>query len=241
MTQHTRKKQLLSTIFSSILFITASTTTVLADEEFTTKNFKKNFSYIIGGQIAQQFKHQGIDIDYDEVFAAMMDVKAQRPSKLTPDQIQATMEKAQQIEQQKLEQQKGAQKGLQEEGEKFLANNAKREEVTVLESGLQYQVLSSATKKDTASPQITDKVSVHYKGSLTNGIVFDNSYDRGQPAIFPLQGVIPGFSEALTKMKVGDKWRVFIPYQLGYGERGAGATIPPYSTLVFELELLKIL
>ncbi|WP_310588817.1 FKBP-type peptidyl-prolyl cis-trans isomerase [Dyadobacter flavalbus] len=123
------------------------------------------------------------------------------------------------------------------EGEKFLEENKKRAGVTTTESGLQYEVIKTG---DGPKPAETDKVKTHYHGTLTNGTVFDSSVDRGEPVEFPVNGVIKGWTEALQLMPVGSKWKLFIPYQLAYGERAAGPQIPAYSALVFEVELLEI-
>jgi len=124
------------------------------------------------------------------------------------------------------------------EGEAYLAENAKREGVVVTASGLQYEII---TEGSGAKPSRSDTVRTHYHGTLINGTVFDSSVQRGQPAEFPVGGVIAGWTEALQLMPVGSKWRLHIPYQLAYGERGAGGAIGPYSALVFEVELLDIL
>jgi FKBP-type peptidyl-prolyl cis-trans isomerase FklB len=123
------------------------------------------------------------------------------------------------------------------EGEAFLAENKKKEGVKTLPSGLQYKVIKEGTGK---SPKATDKVSTHYRGTLIDGTEFDSSYKRGQPATFPVNGVIPGWTEALQLMKVGSKWQLFIPSKLAYGERGAPPVIGPYSVLIFTVELLAI-
>jgi FKBP-type peptidyl-prolyl cis-trans isomerase FklB len=123
------------------------------------------------------------------------------------------------------------------QNKKFLEENKKAEGVTTLPSGLQYKVLKSGTG---ATPTADDTVRTHYKGTLIDGTVFDSSYDRGEPAEFPVGGVIKGWTEALQKMKVGDKWQLVIPSELAYGESGAGGVIPPHATLVFEIELLDI-
>ena len=128
-------------------------------------------------------------------------------------------------------------KGAKSEGEKYLSENAKKEGVTTLPSGLQYQVLKEGNGK---SPKATDKVVCHYEGMLIDGTMFDSSIQRGEPATFPLNGVIAGWTEGLQLMKEGAKYRFFIPYQLGYGERGAGASIPPFATLVFDVELIEV-
>ena len=123
------------------------------------------------------------------------------------------------------------------EGTAYLAKNGERKEVTVLPSGLQYEVLSSGSG---ATPGLNDKVTTHYTGTLLDGTVFDSSVERGQPASFPVSGVIKGWTEALQLMKEGDKWKLYIPYDLAYGERGAGAQIGPYATLIFEIELISV-
>jgi len=124
-----------------------------------------------------------------------------------------------------------------EEGEKFLAENAKREGVKTTASGLQYEVLEATIGQ---KPKATDSVRVHYEGTLIDGTVFDSSYKRGESIAFPLNGVIKGWTEGLQLMSVGSKYKFFIPYQLAYGERGAGASIPPYAALIFTVELLGI-
>ena len=124
-----------------------------------------------------------------------------------------------------------------EEGEKFLAENAKREGVKVTPSGLQYEVLEATLGQ---KPKATDTVKVHYEGTLIDGTIFDSSYKRGESIEFPLNGVIKGWTEGLQLMSIGSKFKFFIPYQLAYGERGAGGSIPPYAALIFTVELLGI-
>ena len=124
-----------------------------------------------------------------------------------------------------------------EAGEKFLAENASKEGIVVLESGLQYEVLTAAIGM---KPTAEDSVRCHYEGRLIDGTVFDSSYRRGEPAIFPLRGVIRGWTEGLQHMAVGSKFRFYIPYQLAYGAQGAGGSIPPYAALIFDVELLGI-
>ena len=135
------------------------------------------------------------------------------------------------------EQQEAAGKAAREAGENFLAENAKREGVKVTESGLQYEVLTPALGM---KPVAADTVSCHYEGRLIDGTVFDSSYRRGEPASFPLQGVIRGWTEGLQLMSIGSKCRFFIPFELAYGAQGAGGSIPPYAALVFDVELLGI-
>ena len=126
---------------------------------------------------------------------------------------------------------------MKKEGQEFLTENGKREGVVSLESGLQYEVINEGTG---ATPALTDKVRTHYHGTLIDGTVFDSSVERGEPISFPVNGVIAGWTEALQLMKVGSKWRLFVPYDLAYGERGAGQDIGPFATLIFEVELLEI-
>lgn len=135
------------------------------------------------------------------------------------------------------EQQEVAGKAAREAGENFLAENAKREGVKVTETGLQYEVLTPALG---IKPTPTDTVTCHYEGRLIDGTVFDNSYRRGEPASFPLQGVIRGWTEGLQLMSIGSKFRFFIPFDLAYGAQGAGGSIPPYAALIFDVELLGI-
>ena len=124
-----------------------------------------------------------------------------------------------------------------QEGEDFLKNNAKNPSVTTLRSGLQYEIITAGNGP---KPTLSDKVETHYHGTLLDGTVFDSSVDRGTPISFPVNGVIKGWTEALQLMPVGSKWKLYIPYYLAYGERGAGASIGPYSTLIFEVELISI-
>jgi FKBP-type peptidyl-prolyl cis-trans isomerase FklB len=128
-------------------------------------------------------------------------------------------------------------KGLAAAGEAFLAENAKKPGITVTASGLQYEVITQGTG---AIPSSTSKVKTHYHGTLIDGTVFDSSVNRGQPIDFPVNGVISGWTEALQLMPVGSKWRLYIPHNLAYGERGAGASIKPYSALIFDVELIDI-
>ena len=129
-------------------------------------------------------------------------------------------------------------KAAKAEGEKFLAENGKKEGVVTLKSGLQYEVLREGNGK---KPKATDQVKCHYEGTLINGQVFDSSYKRNEPAVFPLNQVIPGWTEGLQLMQEGAKYRFYIPYILAYGESGAGGSIPPFATLIFDVELLEVM
>jgi len=157
---------------------------------------------------------------------------------LNGDKLEMTEVQAQGLVQEFLrEQQEAAGKAAREAGENFLAENAKREGVKVTETGLQYEVLTPALG---IKPTPTDTVTCHYEGRLIDGTVFDSSYRRGEPASFPLQGVIRGWTEGLQLMSIGSKFRFFIPFDLAYGAQGAGGSIPPYAALIFDVELIGI-
>ena len=157
---------------------------------------------------------------------------------LNGEKLEMTEVQAQGLVQEFLrEQQEAAGKAAREAGENFLAENAKREGVKVTETGLQYEVLTPALG---IKPTPTDTVTCHYEGRLIDGTVFDSSYRRGEPASFPLQGVIRGWTEGLQLMSIGSKYRFFIPFDLAYGAQGAGGSIPPYAALIFDVELIGI-
>lgn len=189
-------------------------------------------SYALGIGIGRQLADMGAnDIVTEDFAAAMKDV-------LTGAQLQIDETEAQAMVQEYL-QRKGEErlKNVKAEGEAFLAENAKKEGIVTLPSGLQYQVLQEGNGK---SPKATDQVKCHYEGTLINGKVFDSSYRRGEPATFPLNGVIAGWTEGLQLMKEGAKYRFFIPFNLAYGTRGAGQDIRPYATLIFDVELIEV-
>ena len=195
-------------------------------------------SYALGIGIGRQLSQMGAaDLNIDDFAQAIKDVIA-GDLKLGDAEAQQIVQEffAKQEEKQKAE---AAEKGkaAKQDGEKFLAENGKKEGVITTASGLQYQVLREGNGQ---SPKATDTVECHYEGTLIDGTKFDSSYDRGQTATFPLNQVIAGWTEGLQLMKEGGKYRFFIPYELGYGERGAGASIPPFSTLVFVVELVSV-
>ena len=194
---------------------------------------KKNLSYAIGQQIGRQFKAQGLDIDAPTLTASIQDALKGKKSKLTPEQMEATMKKARDAQMAKSE---AEGKENRAKGDKFLADNKSKPGVKTTASGLQYQVLTEGTGK---SPAATDTVKVNYLGTLIDGTKFDSSYDRKEPAQFPLNGVIKGWTEGLQLMKVGGKTRFFVPSDLAYGPQGRPG-IPPNSVLIFEVELLEI-
>ena len=189
-------------------------------------------SYSLGLLMAQNFKSQGFDkIDEQSFNAGIHDILAGNEPKYT-------LEEANGILQQYMQKKQEAKfEGNIAEGKAFLEANAKRSEVTVLPSGLQYEVLKEGGG---AKPGATDKVTVHYHGTLIDGSVFDSSVDRGEPATFGVNQVIKGWTQALQLMPSGSKWKLYIPSDLAYGSRGAGGKIGPYSTLIFEVELISI-
>jgi FKBP-type peptidyl-prolyl cis-trans isomerase FklB len=183
-------------------------------------------------------KRQSIDIDPDILAQGIKDVFAGGKLLLTEEEFRNTMEnfRKDMMAKQKMQMQEISDKN-KKEGEEFLAENKNKEGVITLPSGLQYKVIKEG---DGNLPKATDTVTVHYRGTLIDGTEFDSSYGRGEPATFPVNGVIPGWTEALQLMKAGSKWQLFIPSNLAYGERGAGGRIGPNSTLVFDVELLSI-
>lgn len=190
-------------------------------------------SYALGLGIGQQLKSMDIENFSIESFAkSIADVLSGAKTEMTAAEAQKMLNGYFQEKEAQ-----SARKNI-EAGKAYLKENGSREGVVTTASGLQYEVLSEGTGK---SPKATDKVRCHYEGRLTDGTVFDSSYQRGEPADFGLNQVIAGWTEGVQLMKEGAKYRFHIPYLLGYGERGAGASIPPYSTLVFDVELIKVL
>ena len=189
-------------------------------------------SYALGLSMGQNLMGSGVEkLNYQDLAAGIEDV-------LTHAQPKITYQEAQQVLNQFFQELEAKVAGAAKaEGEKFLAENAKREGVKVTASGLQYEILEPSLGQ---KPKATDTVRVHYEGTLIDGTVFDSSYKRGESISFPLNGVIKGWTEGLQLMSIGSKYKFFIPYQLAYGERGAGASIPPYAALIFTVELLGI-
>ena len=216
----------------SLLFIFCGLFISINLQAQQTESMKDTLSYSVGVMIAQGLKSQGLkNLTATDLAKGINDV-------LDGNTLAINENDAMQIFQTHLQAQKAKEfEGQIGEGRNFLEANAKREGVVTLESGLQYEVMNEGTGM---SPKATDKVTVHYHGTLIDGTVFDSSVERGSPASFPVNGVIKGWVEALQLMKPGDKWKLFIPYDLAYGERSAGPKIKPYSTLVFEVELLSI-
>ena len=203
-------------------------------EKFTS--IETQASYGIGLQMGEQLRANPFEgLDIAAVQEGLADAFNNQPAQVDNDTLRAAFNEIHEIMQ--------AAKSVEfaeviTQGEEYLAQNAEREEITVTESGLQYEVVSQGEGE---VPTLNSTVRVHYHGTLLDGSVFDSSYDRGQPAEFPVSGVIKGWTEALQMMPVGTKWRLYVPHELAYGERGAGAAIAPYSTLVFDVELHAIL
>lgn len=192
----------------------------------------EKISYSLGLNIAASLKSSGVEaLDMDAFYRALKTAFEGGETEISAEEANQILQKYfTGLQSKMVEKAKAA-------GEAFLEENGKREEVTVLESGLQYEVL---TKGDGNMPQATDQVKCHYHGTLVDGSIFDSSVQRGEPAVFPVNGVIQGWVEALQMMPVGSKWKLYVPSDLAYGERGAGQAIAPHATLIFEVELLEI-
>ena len=192
----------------------------------------EKLSYALGMVIGHNLKGMGVKgldaAQFAQAAAAVIEGTATTLTDAEAQQLVSDFVQRQQAE---------AGMAVREDGERFLAENAKKEGVTVLPSGLQYTVIKEGNG---SKPKATDKVKCHYEGTLPNGTVFDSSYRRGEPAVFPLNGVIAGWTEGVQLMAEGAKYRFFIPYHLAYGERGAGQAIPPYAALVFDVELIEV-
>lgn len=193
---------------------------------------KQRLGYALGLNIAKNLQETGFEeFDHSSFTDALNDHFGQKAMKLTATEVNGILQTAMNDIQAKKH------GPVLQDGLQFLAENAKRQEVTVTESGLQYRIMQSGNGK---SPRLTDMVTTHYHGKLISGTVFDSSVNRNSPATFPVNGVIQGWQEALPMMKEGDKWELFIPYDLAYGESGAGGSIPPFATLIFEVELITV-
>jgi FKBP-type peptidyl-prolyl cis-trans isomerase FklB len=218
--------QLLILIFS----INLSIKSTMSAQKLT--NEIDSVSYSLGVNIGENLKTQFPDINLKNFELAIKDVlDNQKEPKISGADAQKVIQNYFQKQQAKVSE------SVIEEGKKFLTENSKKDGVVTLESGLQYEIIKSG---EGAKPTINDQVTTHYHGTLLDGTVFDSSVERGQPATFPVSGVIKGWTEALQLMTVGSKWKLFVPYDLAYGERGAGPKIGPYTTLIFEVELISI-
>lgn len=219
----------------SILLITAGKVSAQqdADKGMPALNSRADsVAYAFGASVARDLKRTGLETINAEVLAqAVADIFAGKASPLEEAQERELIMEAITASREKMNNQK------RDEARAFMEKNKVRAGISTTASGLQYEVIREGTG---AKPALADTVTVHYKGQLTDGHVFDSSYDRGQPATFPLQRVIEGWQEGLQLMAEGAHYRIYVPYELGYGERGAGQDIPPYSALVFEVELVSV-
>jgi FKBP-type peptidyl-prolyl cis-trans isomerase FklB len=189
-------------------------------------------SYSLGASIAFNLKGQKISIEsFEDFYNGLKDVLTDNNLKLTESEINEEIQNYFEM------QQKSIYQNNINEGEQFLEENSKRQNVVTLESGLQYEIIKEGNGE---KPLLSDTVTTHYHGTLINGEVFDSSIRRGQPATFPVSGAIKGWTEALQMMSVGSKWKLYIPHHLAYGSQGAGNSIAPYTTLIFEVELIDI-
>lgn len=200
------------------------------------KTLTDSVSYAIGFDFGKNLKQQDVDLNADIVAQAIKDAKDTSIHLMTDEQIRSVMTNFQkQVMAKQEEKMKTLGEKNKTEGEKFLAENKSKPGVVATPSGLQYKVITMGTGP---KPKENQMVILNYRGTLLDGTEFDNSYKRGEPAMFPVKGIIPGFTEALQLMPVGSKWQLFIPSKLAYGERAAGPQIAPNATLIFEVELL---
>lgn len=198
------------------------------------KTDKDKLSYIFGVQVGQGLRAEGVELEMDAFTAGIKDMLAGSNSQIDAAQAQILVSDYQEKKQQEMAK-VSAKK--QNESSTFLANNAKKDGVFVTASGLQYKIVEKGKGK---SPTSENKVIAHYTGKLLDGTVFDSSHDRGEPATFPVSGVIKGWQEALPMMKEGGKWQIVVPANLAYGDRGVGNLIGPNETLIFDIELVSI-
>ncbi|MAY15255.1 MULTISPECIES: FKBP-type peptidyl-prolyl cis-trans isomerase [Oceanospirillaceae] len=206
------------------------------EDSVKLENHVDQASYGVGLNIGRQLSREEVDMNADAIAAGIKDALANAEPRIGEDVIKAAFDK---IREEQTMKQEALNDAAAKAGQDFLAENAKREGVTVTESGLQYEVMVAAADGQ-PMPEASDTVRVHYHGTLIDGTVFDSSVERGEPAQFPVTGVIRGWVEALQMMKVGDKWKLFIPAELAYGARSPSPRIPANSALVFEVELLDI-
>lgn len=229
------KKELkaeVDTLKSRINRLTAEIAELKKPIEVDLSDSTEQVSYSFGVVLGKNFADTGLDsLDMEIFLSAMQDVLQNNPLKVEPKEAEANMQQYMHATMMKRS------AIAKEQSNKFLDANKSKEGVKITASGLQYEVLVQGKG---SSPSTADRVTVHYTGKLTDGTVFDSSIQRGQPATFRVNQVIPGWTEALQLMKEGDKWMLYIPYTLGYGERGYPPQIPPFSTLIFEVELMKV-
>jgi FKBP-type peptidyl-prolyl cis-trans isomerase FklB len=226
----TQKKMKIIKTFAPIFASAMLFSTVSTAQNNVNMTKQDSISYSLGVLFAQNFKSQSVELDaavmakgFDAALKGKEAIRVEMANQIFSQYMQALGSK-------------GSEKAIAE-GQKFLDENKKRPNIITTKSGLQYEILNAGFGP---KPLASDKVTTHYHGTLLDGKVFDSSVQRGEPIEFPVNGVIQGWQEALQLMPKGSKWRLYVPYNLAYGERGAGGSIGPYSTLIFEVELLKI-
>jgi len=222
----------------SLAALTVAVSTGLGAQETQLETAEERLSYTIGMDIGQSLAGQDMPLDLDILVQGLRDSYSGGETQMTPEQALEERQKFIEQRQQQLAQQRDEDARInREEGAAFLAANAEKEGVQVTESGLQYRVIEAGEGE---SPDADDRVTVHYRGKLINGVEFDSSYARGEPATFGLNQVIPGWTEGLQLMQEGAKYELFIPSDLAYGEQGRPGPIGPNSTLIFEVELMDV-
>lgn len=229
-------KKLCAVLGTSVLLVACSGNKA-GSEEVALESVEQKASYSIGVQLGSQFKTQQLELDVNALKAGLADVMDNQELRLSQE---AQMEAIQAFQENEMKKKEAAFKVVAEanlkEGQEFLAENGKKDGIVTTESGLQYRVIEQG---EGAKPTAEDMVTVHYRGTLIDGTEFDSSYARNEPVTFPVNGVIPGWTEALQLMNEGAKWELFIPAELAYGERGTPGPIGPNATLLFEVELIK--
>lgn len=230
-------KNFISAGVSSLIALSLGLSMSASAQDLDLQNEDDRIAYSVGVNIGQNLAAQGLieGLDFDAFVAGMRD-QINGSTQLSMEEMTAAI---QTFQERMIARQNAEIEAARSEGEQFLAANAEEDGVVVLDSGLQYLVLESGDASG-PMPEASDAVLAHYHGTFTDGSVFDSSIDRGEPAQFGLNQVIAGWTEALQLMRVGDKWRLFIPYDLAYGETGSPPVIPPFATLIFDVELLEI-
>ncbi|MGQ9426919.1 FKBP-type peptidyl-prolyl cis-trans isomerase [Gilvimarinus sp. F26214L] len=240
-----RKAYFVATIAAAMVSLGGCQQQSSEQERSELQSLDEKVSYVFGFNIGQQFKSQQIELDPQIVAQAIEDVYSDAEPQLSQEEMQTAMQSFQQEYEEKMASMQADQQAEREaaaadnkqKGEEFLAANAEKEGVVTLPSGLQYKQIEEGEGE---SPEAADTVTVHYRGTLIDGTEFDSSYERGEPVSFPLQNVIPGWTEGLQHMKEGSKYELYIPSDLAYGPGGSGPVIGPNETLIFEVELLEV-
>ncbi|HPQ41550.1 MAG TPA: FKBP-type peptidyl-prolyl cis-trans isomerase [bacterium] len=228
--------KLINLICLTMVLVLSTGVIFAADGDF--ENLKAKRSYCVGLDIGSNFSQGDWDLDIEQLINGIRDAYTGTDWKVEKDEMMRVInEYRTELRETQMKKKQEAAETNKEEGEKFLKENAEKKGVKVTESGLQYEILTEGTG---ATPKATDQVKVHYRGTLIDGTEFDSSYSRGEPVTFGVDKVIPGWTEALQLMKEGAKWRLYIPSDLAYGNRGAGQSIGPNATLIFDVELLEI-